>query len=251
VKVVSTWITQAIARGILTTRYPRAAATADEVPPTGRPPIPTGEGATLAAGVGSCPVGAITETEIDQGKCIRCARCLPSGFTFSGTVESATSSRAELRTDRSVPGAVAPATSALGTLGRSLHVFLVDVGSCNACNLEVFALANPFYDSQRLGIFFTNSPRHADVLLVVGVPTSEMVEPLRRAYDALPAPKAVLAVGACPISGGVFAATPGLAGTLERIVPVDMFVPGCPPTPLSILDGLLKLQGRARRGGRP
>ena len=240
------WIRQSFVRGILTTRYPREVATENEVPPTGRPPIPVDGSSSSAAGVSSCPVGAITETAVDQGKCIRCARCLPAGFAFTGSVESATRYREELLHISAGPASEAASATPLAGFGRSLHVFMVDVGSCNACNLEVFALANPFYDSQRLGIFFTNSPRHADVLLVVGVPTAEMVEPLHRAYDALPAPKAVVAVGACPISGGVFAGTPGIAGTLADLLPVDVFVPGCPPTPLGILDGLLKLTGRNR-----
>ncbi|MGA9839507.1 MAG: NADH:ubiquinone oxidoreductase [Thermoplasmata archaeon] len=241
------WIGQSIARGILTTRYPRDEATEGEVPPTGRPPQPVGGTSSLAAGIRSCPVGAITETTVDQGKCIRCARCLPKGFAFTGSVESAALSRETLRTGPLPPSPRTQPVPPLVDLGPSVHVFMIDVGSCNACNLEVLALANPFYDSQRLGIFFTNSPRHADVLLIVGVPTREMVEPLRRAYDALPEPKAVMAVGACPISGGLFAGTPGVAGELEKIVSVDAFVPGCPPSPVNILDGLLRLSGRGRR----
>lgn len=201
----------------------------------------------FTSGILSCPVGAISATGLDQGKCIRCARCLPNGFAFTGAVESSTRSRADLVTGAKAPAPGTAALPPLRELGRSLHVFLIDVGSCNACNLEVLALANPFYDSQRLGIFFTNSPRHADVLLVVGVPTPEMVEPLRRAYDALPAPKAVVAIGACPISGGAFAGTPKLAATLGDLLPVDVFIPGCPPTPVNILDGLLTLTGRDRR----
>ncbi|HTP55673.1 MAG TPA: NADH-quinone oxidoreductase subunit NuoB [Thermoplasmata archaeon] len=128
-------------------------------------------------------------------------------------------------------------------------MFLVDVGSCNACNLEVIALANPFYDSQRLGVFFTNSPRHADALLVVGVPTEPMVEPVRRAYEAMPGPKAVIAVGACPISGGAFRGNPGLRASIDELVPVDIYVPGCPPTPVQILDAILTLVGRGRVEG--
>jgi Ni,Fe-hydrogenase III small subunit len=244
---VASWIGRSIARGILTTRYPKDEARASEIPSTGRPPLPVGEPGSLAAAVASCPVGAISPTSVDQGKCIRCARCLPHGLAFSGPVESAAFARGDLAIGGPA-GADRPAPAPpLAELGRSLHVFLVDVGSCNACNLEVLALANPFYDSQRLGIFFTNSPRHADVLLVVGVPTAEMVEPLRRAYDALPAPKAVVAVGACPISGGVFAGTPELGRVLGDLLPVDLFVPGCPPAPVTILDGLLKLAGRDRR----
>ncbi len=249
---MASWIEQSVSRGILTSRYPKAAATDDETPPTGRPPVPESPATSLPAARDRCPVGAITETAVDQGKCIRCARCVGAGLSFSGSVEAATRSRSDLLRISAGPTPMPDGAPPLAGLGRSLHLFLVDVGSCNACNLEVLALANPYYDLQRLGIFFTNSPRHADVLVVVGVPTAEMVEPLRRAYDALPAPKAVVAVGACPISGGVFAGTEGLASALDGLVPVDVYVPGCPPTPTAILDGLLKLNGRDRetRGGR-
>lgn len=249
---MASWIQQSAARGILTSRYPRDAASEEEVPPTGRPPLPPADASPLPAARSSCPVGAITDSAVDQGKCIRCARCVAAGLAFTGTVEAATRSRGDLLRISTGPAPSPLAPPPLAPLGRSLHVFLVDVGSCNACNLEVLALANPYYDSQRLGIFFTNSPRHADVLLVVGVPTPEMAEPLRRAYEALPGPKAVVAVGACPISGGAFAGTAGLAGSLAESVPVDVFVPGCPPTPIAVLDGLLKLNGRDRaaRGGR-
>jgi Ni,Fe-hydrogenase III small subunit len=244
---VSSWIQQSIARGILTSRYPVAAATDAELPLTARAPLPVEGPSASSQGEAACPVRAIAGRVVDQGKCIRCARCVPHGFAFTGPAESATRARVELRSGSPAPPTSAGSAAPLRELGRSLHVFLIDVGSCNACNLEVLALANPFYDSQRLGIFFTNSPRHADVLLVVGTATAEMAAPLRRAYDALPAPKAVVAVGACPISGGVFAGTPGLAGSLEEIVPVDVFVPGCPPTPTNVLDGLLRLNGRDRR----
>lgn len=243
-----TWIGQSLRYGIVTTRYPRDPATDAEVPETGRPPVPLRGAASLLEGVARCPVGAISEDGVDTGSCIRCARCLPAGFEFRGPVESAARSRSELARGLRVPAPVVPQDPPppLSAFSRSLHVFLVDVGSCNACNLEVLALANPFYDSQRLGIFFTNSPRHADVLVVVGVPTEEMVEPLRRAYDALPAPKTVVAVGVCPISGGAFAGTPGLRPSLDGIVPVDVYVPGCPPSPVNVLDGLLRVSGRER-----
>ncbi len=240
------WIQQAAHRGILTSRYPRVAASEpDEIPLTARGPLPTGP--IGPAAVDGCPVGAISPSGVDQGRCVRCARCLATGFRFGAPIEMAGTSPASLRTST-----VAPAPSGAGSLaelGRSLHVFLVDVGSCNACNLEVLALANPFYDVSRLGIFFTNSPRHADVLLVVGVPTAAMIEPVRRAYEAIPAPKAVVAIGACPISGGVFRGQPGLRSSLDELVPVDLFVPGCPPAPTQILDALLTLAGRGRREG--
>jgi len=243
---MASWIEQAIARGILTTRYPRADPTEAEVPLTGRAPVPGVPPVPWAAAVDSCPVGAIAETSVDQGKCIRCARCLPYGLAFAGSVESVGRSRVALRAGGSDATRSAGSDPPLSGFARSVHVFLVDVGSCNACNLEVLALANPFYDSQRLGIFFTNSPRHADLLLVVGVPTLEMRDPLRRAYEAIPSPKAVVAVGACPVSGGAFAGSPGLVGPLDELLPVDVYLAGCPPSPLGILNAIRTAAGRGR-----
>ncbi len=250
---MASWIGQSVARGIVTSRYPKVPATEDEVPLTGRPPLPEPGAVAPSDPSTVCPVGAIAGGRVDQGLCVRCARCVGAGLRFSGPVEAATRSREALVTPSTEARADDGASPPLTGFGRSLHVFLVDVGSCNACNLEVLGLANPYYDLQRLGIFFTNSPRHADVLLVVGVPTRAMVVPLRRAYEALPEPKAVVAVGACPASGGVFAGTPGLLPGLAEIVPVDVFVPGCPPAPVAILDGLLRVTGRtrARPGGGP
>ena len=243
---MSSWIGRSARRGIVTSGYPRTAATDDELPATGRPPLAARLGPSPAAVVDACPVGAIGPEAVDQGRCIRCARCLPHGFAFAGPAEPARATLAELRSPAGAPPGARPAAAPLGALGRSLHVFLVDVGSCNACNLEVLALSNPYYDLSRLGVFFTNSPRHADVLLVVGVPTDAMLEPLRRAYEALPSPKAVVAVGACAVSGGAFRGNPGLHDGLAGLVPVDLWVPGCPPAPVQLLDALLALVGRAR-----
>jgi len=194
-----------------------------------------------------CPTRAIDPEGIEQGRCIRCARCAGAGVRFEGSGETVAATPGGLRWPGGREPAGPTAPSALSSLGRSLHVFLMDVGSCQACNLEVLALSNPLYDLSRLGIAFTNSPRHADVLVVVGIPTMALVEPLRRTYDALPAPKAVLAVGACALDGGIFRGNPGTADPVRSIVPVDLFVPGCPPPPLAILHGLLTLAGRQRR----
>ncbi len=241
------WIERSWTRGILTTRYPRTPASEAETPATARAPVPPQGAPIPPSAVASCPVEAISPRGVDQGRCIRCARCLTQGLRLDGAAESAVSARSELLLPAG--GGTTRPTAPLASLGRSLHLFLVDVGSCNACNLEVVALANPFYDSQRLGLFFTNSPRHADVLLVVGVPTEPMVEPLRRAYEAMPGPKAVVAIGACPISGGAFRGNPGLRGSIDELLPVDVYVPGCPPTPIQILDAILGLRGAGRREG--
>jgi Ni,Fe-hydrogenase III small subunit len=248
------WISRAWKKGIVTTTYPVGAPTGEEIPPTGCP-VGVEDAATFrsAAAIAEplCPTGAITPAGVDQGQCIRCTRCFRVGFGAGGAVESGNAAREGLIWISGTPPALRVEPAPLAPIGRSIHVFLMDVGSCNACNLEVLALANPYYDAARLGISFTNSPRHADVLAVVGVPTEPLVEPLRRTYDAMPAPKAVLAVGACAIDGGIFEGNPGLEVPVRTIVPVDLYVSGCPPPPLAVLDGILRLAGRnrVRNGG--
>ena len=130
------------------------------------------------------------------------------------------------------------------TLGRSLAIRHVDAGSCNACELEIHALGNAFYDLERFGFRFVASPRHADVLLVTGPVTLNMREALKRTYDATPAPKWVVASGACAADGGVFAGSYAIAGGASSVVPVDLVIPGCPPSPAALLKGLLALMGR-------
>jgi len=131
--------------------------------------------------------------------------------------------------------------------GRSLHIREVDAGSCNGCELEVGALNNPYYDLERFGMHFVASPRHADCLLVTGPVTRNMADPLRRTYDAIPDPKIVVAVGDCARDCGIFAGGYGVVGPVSAIVPVDVVVDGCPPTPAMILAGILAALGR--RGG--
>jgi len=123
--------------------------------------------------------------------------------------------------------------------GRSLHIREVDAGSCNGCELEIGALNNPYYDIERFGMHFVASPRHADCLLVTGPVTRNMEEPLKRTYDAAPAPKIVVAIGDCAHDCGVFAGGYGVAGPVSAILPVDVVVLGCPPTPRQILLGIL------------
>ena len=126
-------------------------------------------------------------------------------------------------------------------LGRSLSIREVDAGSCNGCELEIHALNNVFYDLERLGLRFVASPRHADVLLVTGPVTKNMREALERTYNATPDPKWVVAVGDCAVDGGIFAGSYAVAGGVSAVVPVDLHIRGCPPTPLHLLEGLLAL----------
>ena len=121
----------------------------------------------------------------------------------------------------------------------SFHLRHVDAGSSNGCEAELRALTGPYYDLHRLGIFISTSPRHADGLLVTGPVTAGMREPLLRTYDALADPRLVIAAGACACTGGVFAGSSALLGPLDRVLPVDVFIPGCPPSPLSLIHGLL------------
>jgi len=126
-------------------------------------------------------------------------------------------------------------------LGRSLAIREVDAGSCNACELEIHAINNVLYDLERFGLRFVASPRHADVLLVTGPVTQNMRVALERTYAATPDPKWVVAVGNCARDGGVFAASSACVGGVSRVVPVDLHIAGCPPTPQALLGGLLAL----------
>ncbi|HTV12033.1 MAG TPA: hypothetical protein VME20_09235 [Acidimicrobiales bacterium] len=134
--------------------------------------------------------------------------------------------------------------------GRSLHIRTVDTGSCAVCESEIRLLLAPHYDLHRLGFFFTPAPRHADLLLVTGPAARAMDIALQKTYDAMPEPKVVVAVGACPL-GGVYAQDALVHGRLDRVLPVDVWVPGCPPSPLALLQGLLVAVGRlsAKVGG--
>src|SRR5207245_2806869 len=130
--------------------------------------------------------------------------------------------------------------------GRSLHIRQVDPGSCNGCELEISGLNNPYYDLERFGLQFVASPRHADCLLVTGPVTRNMADPLRRTFDATPAPKIVIAVGDCAKDCGVFRGGYGVVGPVSSVVPVDVVIAGCPPSPNAILAGILKaLQSHA------
>jgi formate hydrogenlyase subunit 7 len=240
------WILRGVKKGILTTGFPKAKPTSEEIPETSAPPLAT-ERSDWAEGERLCPTGAIKDgpaagRAVDLGRCVYCRRCAGAGFEFAGPEE------------RGAAALQASANSVLGALEakrrgfrRSLHILMIDVGSCNACNLEVLNLSNPYYDLTRLGIFFTNSPKHADALVVVGALNTAMVDVLKRTYESMPGPKFVISAGACAISGGVFQKTESFVSPVGDAVPVDVVIPGCPPTPIQILEGLLLAMGRLEK----
>jgi Ni,Fe-hydrogenase III small subunit len=141
--------------------------------------------------------------------------------------------------------AAAVGNAARRRLGRSLSIREVDAGSCNGCELEIHALNNAYYDVERFGLRFVASPRHADVLMVTGPVTKNMREALERTYHAVPNPKWVVAIGDCGRDGGCFAGSYAVVGGVAEVIPVDLHIPGCPPTPMAMLQGLLALLERA------
>ena len=136
----------------------------------------------------------------------------------------------------------------LRLLGRALAIRQVDAGSCNGCELEIHALNNPYYNLEQLGIRFAASPRHADLLLVTGPVSRHMETALKRTYDAVPDPKLVVAIGDCGCTGGIFGESYASRGRVSNVIPVDVAVPGCPPTPLAIMQGILTAISKSRSG---
>jgi Ni,Fe-hydrogenase III small subunit/ferredoxin len=280
---MSIWVLRGLRDGIVTTPWPgrpdeyadswRGPATVlpnaelpDAVPPDavlpgGLAPDAAAAGSALAGGAELerlCPTGAIEAVDllsVDQGRCVLCGRCVaarPDLFAWSrgatGPGAAALARRAlvvpdEPETDVAVAvtrDALAKRTAALR---RSVHVRHVDAGSDGSEEWEIQALLGPVYDVQRLGIFFTASPRHADVLLVTGAGTVGMTGPLRTTYDGMPDPKVVIAVGTDAASGGLL--SDRLTG-VDGAVPVDVWLPGSPPSPFGILNALLIATGRLR-----
>jgi Ni,Fe-hydrogenase III small subunit len=167
-------------------------------------------------------------------------KLLLQGLIFKALTEAAPA--VEDATRAELAGALERA--ARRKLGRSLSIREVDAGSCNGCELEIHALNNAFYDVERFGIRFVASPRHADVLLVTGPVTKNMQEALQRTYDATPGPKWVVAAGDCAFDGGCFAGSYAVAGGVSAVLPVDLHIRGCPPSPTALLKGLLALLER-------
>jgi Ni,Fe-hydrogenase III small subunit len=235
---MTNWVWRGLLRGRQSTRYPARSETAEGVSP-GRPvatPMSAGEAGACAS---VCPTGALVQgargIDVDYRRCVHCLRCLRSGTpaAWDGSYEW---------------GAVASGERGQATrqFKRSLHVRFIDSGACGACMGEAGLLDSPRYNFHRLGIFFTPSPRKADVLLVAGPVTENMRAALVATYEAMPEPKIVVAMGVCAIDGGVFGRTFAVCGGAEAAVPVDVFIPGCPPPPLALIHGLLVATGRAQ-----
>jgi Ni,Fe-hydrogenase III small subunit/formate hydrogenlyase subunit 6/NADH:ubiquinone oxidoreductase subunit I len=281
-------IQQTIRTGIVTTSYPGTPA---ELPASfrGKPVFDFERWRDARPAAEVCPTQAITvlddgdrrKVTIDYGRCVFCGLCAEVGsdqaVRATREFELATQDRDrliltgsyQLNPDGTHVRLLSSSTMAddikktgqtvrtaiQKLLRRSLSIRQVDAGSCNGCELEIIALNNPIYDIERFGIHFVASPRHADMLLVTGPVTRNMELALLKTFRATPDPKVVVAVGACGISGGIFGENYASLGAVDKVVPVDVYVPGCPPRPQALLHGILlaigRLGERLRSGGHP
>ena len=265
-------IMNALRTGVVTTRYP----TQPGAPPERFRGAPVLRPGSALPPPGVCPTGALSERRdadgrhvaLDLAQCVFCGRCAEdtwaSAVSMGREWELAQRTRDDLRIEVIADDPVsANATRAPGptvdaarvsseirrVLGRSLQLRHLDAGSCNACDWELAALLNPVYDVRRFGIDFVASPRHADGVMVTGPVTRNLETAVRRTLEAIPEPRLVIAVGACAISGGIVGEGYASAGGVDRVLPVDVYIPGCPPRPEAIIFGLLVALGRldARR----
>ncbi len=264
-------ILKSLRTGVVTTRYPQVPGT----PPErfrGAPELRSGARFAGLPAPDVCPAGAISAKAvesghryaIDLGTCVFCGLCgeaAASALEIGREFELAARGRQDLVVEivddlaglavreprpHEAAGTASDAVAAVvrTTLGRSLHLRHLDAGSCNGCDWELTALLNPVYDVRRLGIDFVASPRHADGVIVTGPVTRNLELAVRRTWEAVPDPRLVIAVGACAISGGVAGQSYASLGGVAEVLPVDVFIPGCPPRPEAIIFGILTALGR-------
>lgn len=254
-----TWVLRGLRDGVITSRWPKAADRYfDQFPAavhvigtsdTGAPP-------RAVAAAAACPTRAISaepQPQLDRGRCIMCGRCVQMAPEWFGWETGCTTARLTRKTlvvgdiddnDEALAELRASLARRVRRLRRSVHLRHIDTGSDGSDEWEIQALTNPVYDLHRLGIFFTASPRHADILLVTGIGAAGMIEPLRRTLDAMPAPTVVIGVGTDTVSGGLIGGgyTGGVG--ISDVVPVDVWIPGAPASPFSVLHGILLALGR-------
>lgn len=256
------WILRGLRNGVVTTHYPRRPDPYAEAFPAAVQPLVAGPSNGSPVDT-LCPTGAIRSAgnvlRVDTGKCILCGRCVrerPELFGWAPGSHTARLHRQALvvpelpETDEAVDQVRRQLAARVRRFRRSVHIRHVDAGSDGSEEWEVLALLNPVYDVHRLGIFFTASPRHADVLLVTGAGSHGMAEPLRRTLEATPRPLVVIAAGTDAVSGGLVAPSYAVAGGIGELVDVDVWVPGSPPSPFSLLHALLLATGRISPEGR-
>jgi Ni,Fe-hydrogenase III small subunit/formate hydrogenlyase subunit 6/NADH:ubiquinone oxidoreductase subunit I len=265
--------------GIVTAPYPETAARLSEHF-RGKPAFDLERWRDARPAAEVCPTGAISlrdrgssrEVTIDYGHCVFCGQCAEvsddGAVRVTRDFELAVRDRRDLvltaeyvlHPDGSHHRLVAHSSAEAKptnlrekihrVLGRSLAIRQVDAGSCNGCELEINALNNPVHDIERLGIHFVASPRHADMLLVTGPVTRNMELALQKTWAATPDPKVVVAVGACGIGGGIFGVNYATRGGVDQVIPVDVYIPGCPPRPEALLHGILLAVGRLAENNR-
>lgn len=257
------WTLIGLAKGKATTGWPKHGSDGQE----GLLGMPRYNPALCDTGCSDCAAVCPTEAikprpgdgglEVDYGRCVVCQLCIESCPTGAMAASTDWAFGVSRREDLTWAATAAPAAQARGAerngFRRSLHIRHVDAGSCNGCESELQALNNPFYNLHRLGIFFTPSPRFADLLLVTGPVTRAMEAPLRATYEAMPQPRWVMAVGTCAVSGGIAEGGYACGHGLDGVVPVDVYLPGCPPNPAAIIEALLMFLDRAPqrvKGGR-
>lgn len=254
--------------GTVTVDYPKKPIRSSFI--TGSPEFDYNKCKKCMTCTNTCPTGAIVFVDNDKEKnklpavnideCIFCRFCeenCPEGaICLTNRFELAQKSREALRSsplyvqEEEVNGLEYELLGnqlkekVYSRFGKSLHIREVDAGSCNGCDYEINALSSPYNDIERFGIHFVASPRHADMLLVTGCVSRNMEEALIKTYNAVPSPKLVVAVGACACSGGIFKDSYAGKNGIDRVLPVDVYIPGCPPRPQAIIYGILKAIGR-------